>query len=111
MAELSAATGVAGSTIYYHYKTKEDLFLSILASVRETVNSDFERYFNQQKFDSGLEMVEGAVRLYLHLAGSREEIFLSLHRHYPYKLAEINQVCRDHLEAIHNCFVDIFFPE
>ena len=108
MAELSAATGVAGSTIFYHYKTKEDLFLSILAGVRELVISDFEGYFNQRKFDTGLEMVEGAVWFYLHLAGSREELFLLLHRHYPYELAEVNPVCREHLEAIHNCFVNIF---
>mgnify|MGYP001820408586 FL=1 len=108
MTELSAATGVAGSTIFYHYKTKEDLFLSILAGVRELVISDFEGYFNQRKFDTGLEMVEGAVWFYLHLAGAREELFLLLHRHYPYELAEVNPVCREHLEAIHNCFVNIF---
>ena len=108
MTELSAATGVAGSTIFYHYKTKEDLFLSILAGVRKLVISDFEGYFNQRKFDTGLEMVEGAVWFYLHLAGSREELFLLLHRHYPYELAEVNPVCREHLEAIHNCFVNIF---
>ena len=108
MAELSAATGVAGSTIFYHYKTKEDLFLSILAGVRKLVISDFEGYFNQRKFDTGLDMVEGAVWFYLHLAGSREELFLLLHRHYPYELAEVNPVCREHLEAIHNCFVNIF---
>ena len=108
MTELSAATGVAGSTIFYHYKTKEDLFLSILAGVLELVISDFEGYFNQRKFDTGLEMVEGAVWFYLHLAGAREELFLLLHRHYPYELAEVNPVCREHLEAIHNCFVNIF---
>ena len=108
MTELSAATGVAGSTIFYHYKTKEDLFLSILAGVRKLVISDFEGYFNQRKFDTGLEMVEGAVWFYLHLAGAREELFLLLHRHYPYELAEVNPVCREHLEAIHNCFVNIF---
>jgi hypothetical protein len=53
-------------------------------------------------------MIEGAISFYFYLAGSMEEQFLILHRHYPYKLAEVNPVCRSHLEAIFTCIVDIF---
>ena len=58
--------------------------------------------------DTGLDMVEVAVSFYLYLAGKMENQFLLLHRHYPYKLAEENPVCSEHLEAIYDCLVDIF---
>ncbi len=108
MVEISRVTGVASGTIFYHFKSKEELFLAILADVRETITTDFERYFNQRRFTTGLEMIEGAVWFYLHLAGDREDLFLLLHRHYPYELAEVNPVCKEHLEAIHICLTDIF---
>ena len=53
-------------------------------------------------------MVEGAVAFYLHLAGTMEDQFLILHRHYPYQMAETRSVCRSHLESIYNCLLDIF---
>jgi AcrR family transcriptional regulator len=108
MAEVSKLTGVAGGTIFYHYKNKEELFLSILENVKKSILEEFERYIQEREFDSGLDMVDGAISFYLYLAGVMEEQFLILHRHYPYKLAEVNPVCRSHLEAIYNCFVDIF---
>ncbi len=108
MVEISRVTGVASGTIFYHFKSKEELFLAILADVRETITTDFERYFNQRRFATGLEMIEGTVWFYLHLAGDREDLFLLLHRHYPYELAEVNPVCKEHLEAIHICLANIF---
>lgn len=108
MVEISRVTGVASGTIFYHFKSKESLFLDILADVRETITTDFERYFDRQQFPTGLEMIEGAVWFYLQMAGDREDLFLLLHRHYPYELAEVNPICKEHLEAIHICLTDIF---
>ena len=108
MVEISRVTGVASGTIFYHFKSKEALFLAILADVRETITTDFERYFDRQQFATGLKMIEGAVWFYLQLAGDREDLFLLLHRHYPYELAEVNPICKEHLEAIHICLTDIF---
>jgi hypothetical protein len=34
--------------------------------------------------------------------------FLLLHRHFPYKMAETNPVCREHLVSIYDCLLDIF---
>lgn len=108
MGELSKMTGAAGGTIFYHFKTKENLFISILENVREGIIEEFERYFGGRKFKTGLDMMEGAISFYLYLAGIMEDQFLLLHRYYPYKLAEDNPICREHLEAIYNCLVDIF---
>ena len=37
-----------------------------------------------------------------------EDQFRLLHRHYPYELAQGNAACRQHLEAIYECFIDVF---
>ena len=108
MAELSRATGAAEGTIFYHYKNKEDILLSVLDGIKEGMINEFEEYLAENKFESGLDMMEGIITFYLYLAGKREEWFLLLHRNYPYKLAEVNEVCRGHLEALYNCLADIF---
>ncbi len=108
MSDLSKKTGVAESTIFYHFKSKENLFIAILERVKDDIIKEFEGYMTEKEFDSGLDMVEVAVSFYLYLAGKMENQFLLLHRHYPYKLAEINPVCRAHLESIYDCLVDIF---
>jgi hypothetical protein len=37
-----------------------------------------------------------------------EDRFLILHRHYPYQMAETSPECRNHLESIYTCLLDIF---
>jgi len=106
--ELSKATGAAEGTIFYHFKNKEDIFLSILDDTRNRVIEEFERYLEEGEFDTGLDMIEGAISFYFYLAGIMEEQFLLLHRRHPHELAEVNPVCREHLEAIYNCFVNGF---
>ena len=108
MTELSKMTGAAGGTIFHHFKNKEDLFLNILRDIQEIIITEFEEHIKIEKYNSGLEMVEGAVTFYLQLAGSMEDQFLLLHRHFPYKLAETNPVCRQYLESIYACLLDIF---
>ena len=108
MAELSKITGAAEGTIFYHFKTKEELFVSILEELKKSIVREFEDYFRGSEFETGLEMVEGAVSFYLLLSTKMEDRFLLLHRHDPYELAQSNSVCRRHLEDIYNCFVNIF---
>lgn len=108
MAELSRMTGAAGGTIFHHFKNKEDLFLNILGGIKETILSAFDQYLKDENFRNGLELVEGAVSFYLQLASRMQAQFLLLHRHFPYKMAEANPVCRDYLESIYDCLLDIF---
>jgi AcrR family transcriptional regulator len=108
MADLAEAAGVASGTILYHYKNKEELFLAILADVKDTILTDFKQHVAVRQYKNGMEMMEGAIAFYLDLAGRMEDLFLLLHRHDPHQLAEENPVCKHHLEAIYNCQVDIF---
>jgi len=108
MAELSKVTGAAEGTIFYHFKTKEDLFLSILERIRETVSTEIKNHFSSDRYSTGMEMIDGAVSFYLGLPGKMEDWFFVLHRHYTYELAAVNPICKGHVDAIFNCFLDLF---
>ncbi len=108
ISEISKATGTAEGTIFYHFKTKEGLFLAILENFKDSIFAEFKRYIEEQKFDSGLRMMEDIVSFYLHLSGSMEDRFLLLHRHYAYDLSENNVQCREYLEAIYNYLIELF---
>jgi len=108
MAEVASMADIAGATIFYHFKTKEDLFVSVLESVKTGIVKEFSHYFQGEQFPSGLEMLLGAVASHLHLATANREWFLLLRRHYTYELAVVNPVCRKYLEDIYTCLVDIF---
>lgn len=108
MAELAKITGVAQGTIFYHFNNKEALFLSILEAFKKDIISEFTRYRHEHHFQSGLDMMEDVIGFYLHMVGIMEDRFMLLHRHHAYELARVNPTCRDYLEAIYNCLIDIF---
>lgn len=108
MAELAKLTGVAQGTIFYHYKNKEELFLSILDVFKQDILSEFDGFLREKPPASGLDMVEQVMGFYLYLAGKMEDRFLLLHRHDAYEIAKANTICREYLEAIYDCLVDIF---
>lgn len=108
MAEVAAISGTTGSNIFYHYKTKEDIFLAILKSIKDDLLSQIETNINHQHFTSGLAMLETLVASYLDLAGANNEWFMLLHHRFPYELAAVNPTCREHLEAIYTCFIELF---
>lgn len=108
VAELAKISGVAQGTIFYHYNTKEALFLAILKAFKEDIVDQFSRYRDEHQFSSGLEMVEHVIGFYLQMASQMEDRFMLLHRHDAYELAQVNPECRNCLEAIYNCLIDIF---
>jgi AcrR family transcriptional regulator len=108
MAELAKITGVAQGTIFYHYKNKEELFLSILEGFKKDIVAEFTQYQQGDHYKPGLEMVDDVISFYLHMVSRMEDRFMLLHRHDAYELARINSTCHDYLEAIYNCLIDIF---
>ncbi len=108
MAEVAQKTSVAQGTIFYHYTSKEGLFISILKEFKKTLVEEHDRYFMKQHNRTGLDMIEEVIAFYLNLASKMEDQFLLLHRHYAYELAKINSECRNYLEGIYDYLVDIF---
>ena len=108
MADLSKITGAAEGTIFYHFKNKETLFLAVLETVKLKIINDFDQYMANKGFRNGQEMVEEVISFYLYLAGHSPDLFMLLHRHDAYELAQVNPVCREYLEDTYNGLVDIF---
>jgi TetR/AcrR family transcriptional regulator, fatty acid metabolism regulator protein len=105
--DIARMIGVADGTVFYHYRTKEDLFVAVLENFKQLLIRESREYLVEQQAANGLEMVEGLICFYIDLATRMEERFLLLHRHYPYKLAEENPACRRHLEDIYDFFAGI----
>jgi AcrR family transcriptional regulator len=106
IAELTQRTGVAEGTLFYHFGTKADLFKALLLDVKEGLAQEFVAYFEDRRFESGLEMVDQVLAFILYLSAHREEWLLLLHRHYTYEFARTNTECREHLEIIFNMLTD-----
>ena len=107
-AELAQITGSAEGTIFYHFKTKTDLFIATLNAVKEGIVQEFNQYIQKHVFNTGMEMMEKIISFFLYLSMHREEWFKLLERHYPYEFARMNESCRGHLEAIYNTLIDLF---
>ncbi len=108
MSELAAITGLASGTIFYHFNTKEELFLSILENIKDGIVNEFTAYFDGNEFENGLQMILGAVGFYLEHAGRMADQFRLLHRQHTHEFASTHPECRSYLEAIYECFIDLF---
>lgn len=108
MTEVASLTGIAGATIFYHFKTKEELFVSVLENVKTGLVQAFSLYFQEEHFPSGLERLLGAVAYHLHLSETKKEWFLLLRRNYTHELAAVHPTCRQHLEVVYTCLIEIF---
>jgi AcrR family transcriptional regulator len=106
--DLAQMTGSAEGTVFYHFESKEKLFLAVLEHVRQEFERDFVEYLERGNVESGLMMVDEAARFYLKLAAEKEELFMLLHRSDAFELARVNGHCRNQLEAIFDCFVGVF---
>lgn len=107
-AEIARMTGVAEGTVFYHFTSKEKLFLAVLERTRELIIEEFNSFMNNRQFKNGMEAMETAVSFHMYLSGKLENEFLLLHRYFPYKMAATVAGCRQHLEAIYDCLIDIY---
>ncbi len=108
MSELSSVTGAAEGTIFYHFKNKEHILLTILSDTKVSIVDEFNAHMDDREFETGMEMMEEVVAFYLLFAGRMEYQFLILHSLFIYRLAESRAEFRDNLEAIYDCLVTFF---
>jgi AcrR family transcriptional regulator len=107
-AEIARETDVAEGTIFYHFKSKEELFLEIMKDFRRVVTERLDGLDVSHDSAGGLRRMELTISFYLSMASSMEDRFLLLHRHDAYELSEQNPLFRAELERIYACFIDLF---
>jgi len=108
MSEVAKLAGVADGTVFYNFRSKEELYLAVLHAFRDAIRGALDDYRAAHEFADGLAMVEGLVCFYIDLADDMAERFLLLHRYDSYKIAHSNPTFRKHLEDIYDCIVDAF---
>ena len=106
--EVARLTGSAEGTVFYHFESKEKLFLAVLEEARKRIEQGFADFLPTTRDMSGLEALEAIAVFYLQLASDHEAQFMLLHRHQAYGLAEVNEECRVLLEAIYERFISAF---
>ncbi|WP_028585292.1 TetR/AcrR family transcriptional regulator [Desulfogranum mediterraneum] len=106
--DISRATGVADGTIFYHFHSKEELFIAVLHNFKQELISSFATYLEKRKHSTGLEMLEDVLSFYISQTRKMEERFLLLHRHHYYQLAGDNPDCRQQLKEIYSSLISIF---
>jgi AcrR family transcriptional regulator len=77
IAELAKLTQVAEGTIYYHFKTKETLFQSVLEDIEHTLIREFQIFPRESNFTSGMEKIEQSIFFYFILWEPVKRCFLS----------------------------------
>jgi len=108
MSEVAKSAGVADGTVFYNFRSKEELYLAVLEDFRGNIKQALDEYLAHTRFATGLELVEGLVGFYISLAEDMAKRFLLLHRYDSYKLARSNPAFHQHLEDIYDCIVDAF---
>jgi AcrR family transcriptional regulator len=108
IAELAQTTGSAEGTIYYHFKNKTELLVSVLEHVKDGILEEFEVFTREHRIVDGEGIIQGVIAFFLFLANHREQWILLLHRRFPYELARENTRCRQQLEAIYNTLIGLF---
>ncbi len=107
ISDIARLAGTAEGTIFYHFQSKEDLFLAIFEGARARIVEHVETSIQGAKFEDGLDMVRGIASLYFFLSEEMKQEFLLLFGTYPYRLASENARCSEHLEAMYTCFLDV----
>ncbi|MCK7577484.1 MAG: TetR/AcrR family transcriptional regulator [Chromatiales bacterium] len=97
MSEVAKVAGVADGTVFYNFKTKEELYLAVLDEFRGQITSALDEFLAANEFASGLQRVEGLIGFYVNLAEKMADRFLLLHRYDPYRIARTNPAFRRHL--------------
>jgi len=106
--EVAQLTGSADGTVFYHFESKEKLFLAVLEEVRAKIDGAISEFMPTTDGMSGIDALEAVVAYYLQLAADNEAEFMLLHRHHAYELAKVNDECRASLEAIYDRIIRAF---
>jgi len=106
--EVAQLTDAAEGTVFYHFESKEKLFLAVLDEVRRKIDGAIGKFLPTTAGMTGVATLEAVVAFYLQLAADNEAEFRLLHRHHAYELAKVNPECRDSLEAIYDRIIRTF---
>jgi AcrR family transcriptional regulator len=105
--DVATQAEVASASIFYHFKSKEDLYLAVLENAKDGILQAFAGHLSVTSFVNGLDKLLASIAFHLHLSESRREWFLLLQHPFTHELAETSAVCRAQLHDIYSCLLNI----
>ena len=105
--DVATQAEVASASIFYHFKSKEDLYLAVLENAKDGILQAFAGHLSATSFVNGLDKLLASIAFHLHLSESRREWFLLLQHPFTHELAETSAVCRAQLHDIYSCLLTI----
>ncbi len=106
--EVASLCGIADGTVFYHFASKDKLFLAVLEDVRSRIDHSFDEFLPTTESLCGIELLAATAGFYLQLAADNEAQFMLLHRHHAYDLARVDEECRTLLEGIYDRIIQAF---
>ncbi|WMW66707.1 TetR/AcrR family transcriptional regulator [Nitratidesulfovibrio liaohensis] len=87
---LAKEAGVAEGTIFRHFKTKDDIFLTLIRNVKDQLISDIEKYLEVRAPETSVEKVVSIIKsFYVFVKKNRME-FCLIFRDAPTRYGERN---------------------
>ncbi len=108
VAEVARIAGAAESTIFHHFKNKDELFLAVIEHVRESFVGAISGLSDDESAGSGLDLLGASIGLFLLMSETNPREVKLLFLEHSHMLASSNPACSRHLEATYDAFVQAF---
>ncbi len=101
---LAQEAGVAEGTIFRHFKSKEDLFITLILRLREKLLTEVYQYLDMQEHASGLEYINSTLKaIYIFMRKNSADFALLL-RDAPGCYGETDSKAFDSVSALFTLF-------
>lgn len=103
---LAKEAGVAEGTIFRHFKTKDDIFLTLIRNVKDQLISDIEKYLEVRAPETSMEKLVSIIKsFYVFVKKNRTE-FCLIFRDAPSRYGERNDDVFMAIKEIYTYLVD-----
>ncbi len=97
---LAQEAGVAEGTIFRHFKSKEDLFITLILRLKEKLLQDVYQYLDAQEHETGIDYINSTVKaIYIFMRKNSADFALLL-RDAPGCYGETNSKAFDNVSSL-----------
>lgn len=103
--EIAARAGVAQGTIFYHFKTKENILLEVFENLMDNYLAELKQEI--EAASSGLLAIEKAIRFHLHFSRAKTRELLVILRDMPSHFIQSRSQARKNIRQKANRLVEV----
>ncbi len=103
---LAKEAGVAEGTIFRHFRTKDDIFLTLINNVKTQLISDIEKYLEVRGPESALEKLESVIKSFYVFVKKNSMEFCLIFRDAPTRFGQRNDDVFVQIKEIYSYVTD-----